>query len=275
MAITLDSISQKVASSAVRNLVLGVEKVGKSTFCAGKPGTVFLPIKGEEGIDAVAPMAFPTMMSFEDVMDAIAALYQGEHSYTHLAIDSASSLEPLIWDACCRHHNAQSIERVLGGFGKGYVEALKWWRELTDGLDALRNDRGMTVSLIGHCKVKTFNDPLNDPYDHWIFDIQDRAANYLMRWADCVLFAAYKNFTTKKELKGDAKTTHGVGSGERTLFTQKRPAHPGGCRWAIPHELKLDFPTYEAELVKAQQRIAARASVMPKIEAAEPVGEPR
>jgi hypothetical protein len=265
MAITLESISQKVASSAVRNLVLGLEKVGKSTFCNGKPGTIFLPIKGEEGLDAVAPKAFPTMISFEEVMEAIVALYQGEHEYTHLAIDSVSSLEPLIWDACCRSHGAQSIERVLGGFGKGYVESLKWWRELTDGLDALRNERGMTISLIGHCKPKTFNDPMNDPYDTWILDIQDRAANYLMRWADCILFAAYKNFTTKKELKGDAKTTHGVGSGERALYTQKRPAHPGGCRWQIPYELKLDYQVYETELRKAQAAVGGQTLIAKNI----------
>jgi len=254
MSISLTDISHGKALRAPRCVLLGVEKVGKSTWASQCPGTVFIPIVGEEGIDELDVAKFPACKSFSEVMQALELLYTGLHEYTHVCLDSASTLEPLIWDAVCAHHNAPSIERVLGGFGKGYVEALKWWRDLTVGLDALRNERNMAVTLIGHCKVKMFNDPLTDPYDTYIFDIQDRAANLLNRWADAILFATFKAFASKKALAGDKATNHAIGTGERVLYTQKRPAHPGGNRYGLPYELPLHYGAFTAELSKARSQ---------------------
>ena len=51
MAYDLSQISSGVCVRAPRIILLGVEKIGKSTFAAGANRPVFLPIKGEEGID--------------------------------------------------------------------------------------------------------------------------------------------------------------------------------------------------------------------------------
>jgi len=138
-------------------------------------------------------------------------------------------------------------------FSKGYEEAARVWDELTQGLDYLRKERGVGCVLIGHVRVRTFNDPLVTPYDRYEWDINQKAASLLTKWADCILFARMKSFTSEEGKKGSTKT-HAVGSGERCLYTQERPSHPGGGRGAYgrtEYELPLDYGKWVAAVARA------------------------
>ena len=263
MAITLASLSKGTQVRAPRIIVLGVEKIGKTTFSCGTRfdkngqiaetginGPVVLPIKGEEGADALDVTSFPTMTSYDETMEAIGALYGEDHAHMTAVIDSASALEPLIWDSVCKADKSDSIEEVGGGYGKGYTESLRYWRSLLEGLDALREKKEMSSIIIGHVKAKRFDDPTGDSYDRYTFDINDKAANLLFRWADVILFCNTK-VVVKKEDKGfgaEKKRGIDITNGQRFLFTQKRPAHPGGGRGVyghLPYELPLDWSEFE------------------------------
>ena len=267
MAYSLTQIQKGVQHRAPRILMLGVEKVGKSTFAAGAPNPIFLPIKGEEGIDALDVASFPTASNFADVIGYLGVLLGEDHEYQSVVIDSTSALEPLIWADVCRLANVGSIEKVGGGFAKGYVEALAQWRLLTDWLDALRAQKNMASILIGHVKVKAFNDPTQDSYDTYMWDINDKASAMLIRWADSILFANGKAAVKKEDLgfnkaKGRAIDT---AAGERFLYTQKRPAHPGGGRGVyghLPYELPLTWQAF-------QDAVAAQINPQPATVAAE------
>jgi len=116
----------------------------------------------------------------------------------------------------------------------------------------------MASILIGHVKVKAFNDPTGDSYDRYWFDCNDKAVNMLFRWADSILFCNTKTHV-KKEDTGFGKTKKkavDVGNGQRFLYTQQRPAHPGGGRGAygkIPYELPLDWNTFVQAVTEASQ----------------------
>lgn len=75
-------------------------------------------------------------------------------------------LERLVWDKLCEKYAVASIEKVDGGYARGYMLALSLWREILDLLGALRN-RGMVVVLIAHSKVERFEDPESSPYDRY------------------------------------------------------------------------------------------------------------
>lgn len=251
MALSLESISKGKARLAPRIVLLGVEKVGKSTFAAGAESPIFIPTKGEQGTDELDVAKFPTASSYADVIEALGVLYQSDHPYKTVIIDSASTLEPMLWDETCKRNAADSIEKVGGGYGKGYTEALKQWRELMDGLDALRMDKGMASILIGHVVASEFNDPEADPYTTYSFDINKKAAAAINRWADCILFANFKKAIVQKTDAGFNKSNaRAVGTGQRTLYTEKRPAHPGGNRYGLPYEMKLSWPDFRAALDK-------------------------
>ena len=250
MAFNIASITTESRFRAPRIILLGVEKIGKSTFASGSDAPIFIPIKGEEGIDSIPVPQFPTCHTLSDVMSCLYSLYSDAHEYRTAIIDSASALEPLVWsDVCQQNGNSPSIEKVNGGYGKGYIEAIYTWRKITEALDALRNERNIASIIIGHVKVKRFDDPAGDSYDQYQFDINDKATNLLYRWADCILFCNTK-VVVKSEDVGFKKEKHrgiDIAGGARFLYTQKRPAHPGGGRGSfgqLPYELPLSWGSF-------------------------------
>ena len=268
MAISLASISKGTIMRAPRIIVLGVEKIGKTTFSCGSRfeggklaaiglnQPIVIPCKGEEGTDSLDVPVFPPASSYDEVMEAIGSLYQEKHDYRTVVLDSASALEPLVHDSLCREYKVATIEKIGGGYGKGYTEAVGRFRALLEGLDALRSAKNMASVIIGHVKVKRFDDPAGDSYDQYQFDINEKAANLMFRWSDLILFANTK-VIVKKEDVGFNQEKHraiDVSGGNRFLFTQKRPAHPGGGRGMfgqLPYELPLDWAAFEAAVAEA------------------------
>ena len=142
---------------------------------------------------------------------------------------------------------------------KGFIEALTFWRQLTHALDCLRRDRGMRSILIGHVRVKTVNDPLTNPYDAFVFDINDRAANLIYRWADCILFASRKTYTRKAAEAHGRAIVHASGTDEPVLYTRARPNHPGGGRGVygrLPYELPLSWSAF-ADAVESEMEVTS------------------
>ena len=263
MAFDLASISSEAVARAPRIVLLGVEKIGKTSFACGDRvadgkiveyglnAPVIVSVNGEQGADAIPVPKFPVAQSFSDVIEALASLYTGEHEFGTVVVDSVSALEPLIWAETCQEAGVQSIEKVGGGYGKGYTEALSRWRRLLGGLDALRTKKGMASIVIGHTKVKAINNPDTDSYDAYQLDINDKAANLLFRWADLILFANTKVVVKKENtgFNGEKKRAIDAANGMRFLYTQKRPSHPGGGRGvygALPYELPLDWASFQA-----------------------------
>lgn len=254
MAFDLQSISKGKALRAPRILLLGVEKIGKSTFASQSDDAIFIPVKGEEGADELDVAKFPTAQKSADVLEALTTLYTQDHDYKTVVIDSASTLEPLIWDSVCKRSGVESIEKVDGGFGKGYVEALREWRQITDGLDALRNEKNMASILIGHVTVKAFNDPTADSYDTFLFDIHKRASEAIQRWVDVILFCNRRVAVRKEETGFNKTKARATGGGDPFLYTQKRPAHPGGGRGVygrLPYELPLNWHSFADAVANA------------------------
>jgi len=251
----LSDVKTGIQHRPPRIVMAGVEKIGKSTFAAGAPNPIFLPIKGEDGIDALDVARTPVIDSYINLLGALQMLAEEHHDYKTIVIDSVSTVEPLIWQQVCVDAGVDTIEKVGGGFGKGYIEAVYKWREIMAGLDYLRDQKNMCSIMIGHVAVKTFTDPVNESYDQYELDIQKRASSALLRWSDCILFS-----NSKTVVKTDENTNkkRGVQRTERVLYTQKRPAHMGGGRGVygqLPYELDMSFSAF-ADAVKNVQEVS-------------------
>ena len=150
----LASIQRGRAPVPPRILLYGVEGIGKSTFGAQSPKPIF--VQTEDGLSQIDCDKFPLATSIDEVRAALTELYVQPHDYETTVIDSLDWLERLIWDAVCKEHNVKSIEKADGGYAKGYVHAVTYWRQIVDLLNALRNEKGMAVILIAHTKVEKF-----------------------------------------------------------------------------------------------------------------------
>jgi len=163
-----------------RILMYGTEGIGKSTTASQAPKPIFIPT--EDGLDQIDCASFPLAQRFDEVVSAISALYSEEHDYQSVVIDSLDWLERLIWDDVCREYGVKSIEKADGGYAKGYTHALTQWREVLNGLDALRNERGMAVILLAHAKVEKFEDPESVAYDRYSPRLHKHAAALVTEW---------------------------------------------------------------------------------------------
>ncbi len=251
MAFDLSSITSEARVRAPRIVLLGVEKIGKSTFAAGADSPIFLPIKGEEGIDEFNVPKTPVCDSMDDVLGWLLSLGREEHSHQTVVIDSISTLEQIVHKDICTKAQAPSINEGLLAFGVGTDRANHGWRGITDVLDALRSHKNMTSILIGHVKVKRFDDPNGESYDQYQVDVHHKAASLLYRWADSILFCNTKVVVTKEKLGFHKDNARNVGRdiapGSRFLYTQKRPAHPGGGRGVygrLSYELPLSWANF-------------------------------
>ena len=86
---------------------------------------------------------FPIAKSWDDVIQAIGALYSEDHAFKTLVFDSVDHFEPMVWAETCRRNGWASIEAAR--YGKGYVAASDVWREFLDVLNALSVEKNMRV----------------------------------------------------------------------------------------------------------------------------------
>ena len=238
----LQAIEKGKVKAPRRTLLYGVHGVGKSTFGSMADQPIF--VITEDGVADIDCEHFPLALKSADVLSAMAALYTEKHDYHTVVIDSLDWLERLIWADVCVKRGVKSIEDI--GYAKGYTFALTQWREVLEGLNALRNDRSMSVILIAHAQIEKFNNPETEPYDRYTPKLDKRASALVQEWCDEVLFASYKVNTKSTDEGFNRKRTLGLGTGERILRTTERPAHLAKNRLNLPNEIPFDHRVYAA-----------------------------
>lgn len=248
MAISLQSLQRGVIHKPPRILLVGVRGIGKTTFGAEAPKPVF--IQTEDGSCEVDVDRFPLARSYEDVVDALSALYQEDHDFQTVVLDTIDWLEPLVWAKTSQTHSKDSIEEF--GYGKGYVYALDWWRQILTGLTALRDERNMQVIMISHCQIRTFQNPETEPYDRYEVKLHKSAAALVEEYADIIGFANYK-ILLKQSDAGFGKTkSRPVGEPERWLYLSERPAFVAKNRMSLPDSVPFRWAHFAAALDAAR-----------------------
>ncbi len=231
----------KTTGKPPRILIYGPQKIGKSSFGALADRPVF--IQTEDGLDALGADAFPLAHSFQEVMSNLQSLAEQEHEFKTVVIDSLDWLEPLVWKEliirCPYGDKGKKIEQIEDyGFGKGYGMAMDVWKDYIDALDYLRSEKGMAIIQVSHAQIRKFENPETDIYDRYELKLQKQAGSKLMEHSDIILFANYY-VGVKKEEKSMSKEgrKRAVGTGERVLYTEERPAFMAGNRYSLPAEI--------------------------------------
>jgi hypothetical protein len=195
--------------------------------------------------------------SFDDVVGYLNSLLTESHEYQTVVIDSLDWLERLIWDDLCRQHNVSSIEKVDGGYAKGYTHALTHWRHLLGLLNRLRTERGMVVLCIAHARIEKFEDPEATAYDRYSPRLHKHACSLVCEWADAVMFATRKIRVQTEDAGFNRKrgVAFGIGKdgGERVLRTIGGPSCVAKNRFSLPEQLPLSWPAFMAAFTNPSQ----------------------
>lgn len=241
MAFDLQSIRKGKTLHAPRIFMYSTHGIGKSTFAASAPNPIF--ICTEDGLGSIDTSSFPLSKSSSDVMEAIQTLYTEEHDYKTVVLDSADWLESILQTEIEAKHDAKEL-----AYGKGALILADRWRDVLEGLNALRNDKNMAVILIGHCEIKRFDSPEVEPYDRYQPKLQARASALVQEWADAVLFANYRTLVKKDEVGFNKQVNRGITTGERLIYTQETPAYLAKNRYNLPSSLPLDWAAFSNAL---------------------------
>lgn len=228
-----------------RLVVHGPNGVGKSTFASQAPNAIF--ICAEDGTSHLDVTRFPAPDNWQDILDAIGVLYEQQHEYKTVILDSADWAEQMARDAICVENNVSSIEKIP--YGKGWVFCQEKFSQLLKCFDALYA-KGMNIIIVAHTTVKAFNDPEHETYDRYSLKLDKRNDALLREWSDYVLFANWDTRINQKTdkmgnplpgLEGKAKAKS---FGKRLLFTQRSAAFDAKQRFAIPERLPLDWNAF-------------------------------
>lgn len=247
----LASITTGLTPMPPRILIYGTEGVGKSTFAASAPKPIF--IQTEDGLNQINCAKFPLVHVYQEVIDYLGSIRDDAHDYLTLTIDSLDWLERLVWDHVCERSNVKNIEKVGGGFAKGYTFALDEWREIIDILNTIRSKRNMAIILVAHAKIEKFEDPESPTYDRYSPRLHKHATALFSEWADAVLFATRKSITVK-EGKGfeerNIAQPIGKDGGERIIRSVGSPACVAKNRYGMPDQLPLAWGSVAEHILK-------------------------
>lgn len=237
-----------------RVTVYGTPGIGKTLFASKAPKPIF--IQTEDGLSEIDCDRFPLATLLETVLQFLTALLNETHKYQTVVIDSLDWLEQLIFQELCRQYSVSSIEKVDGGYSRGYTHALIHWKQILDLLNALRLQKSMIVILIAHAKVERFEDPESTAYDRYSPRLHKHASALVCEWSDAVLFATRKIRVQSEDAGFNRKRgiAYGLGrdGGERVLRTIGSPSCVAKNRYSLPEEIPLDWDAFLQSMTQPQ-----------------------
>ena len=216
-----------------RICIYGTHGIGKSTIASQFPEPIF--ISTEDGIDGLDVTSFPKATHVNDVVESIKTLIKEEHEFKTVVVDTVDWLvEPLVVEDVENTHDAKDL-----AYGKGQMLVAESFREILQGLDALRRKRNMNVVLLAHANIVKFESPMTEPYDRYTPKLPNRCNALLQEWVDVLGFAAFKVIIKKSDAGFNKEVTRGVTTGERLLHLVENPAYLAKTRYACPDNIEL------------------------------------
>ncbi len=250
-------ISRGVKKTAQKVVIYGVEGIGKSTFASKFPNPLF--IDTEDSTTHLDVARFDKPLSWQALIDQIQHVKNNPGLCSTLVIDTADWAETLCKDYLCHKNRWTSISQP--GYGAGYVELANEYGQMLNALTGLIG-LGINVVILAHAQAVKFELPeLVGTYDKWQLKLEKKTGALIKEWADAILFLNYRVFITGKDNSGKGKAT----GGERTMYTEHRPAFEAKNRWGLVGEHPLDYQVIAPFIYDTKQpsQEAPQATVEP------------
>ena len=219
-------------------VIYGVEGIGKSTFAAQFPDTLFIDTEGSTG-ELDVKRFNPSPSSWEMLKSQIDYAINNKPCKT-LVIDTVDWAERMCIKSVCDKHNKSGIEEF--GYGNGYTyEAEEFGRFLNRLEDVI--SAGINVVLTAHALIRKFELPNEQgAFDRYELKLGKKTTNQIApmvkEWADMVLFANYKTFTVATDKEGKKHKAQG---GQRVMYTTHHPCWDAKNRYGLADELPFEY----------------------------------
>lgn len=224
---------------AIRACIYGSEGIGKSTLAAQLPDALFIDCEG--GTYQIDCARFDQPKNWGDLIAMIDYVNDNPEICKTLVIDTADKAETMLTEAILAENGVTSIEKVGGGYGKGYTMlAEKFHKELLQRLDKCIQ-RGINVVFTAHAAMRKFESPEDAPYDRWELKCSKKVTPLIKEWVDLLLFCEYQITVVQEGNKGKAK-----GSGKRVMHANHKPTFDAKNRYGLPDTMPLEYESIRA-----------------------------
>ena len=228
------TISRGKLETPVRAVIYGSEGIGKSTLASQMPEPLFIDIEG--GTAQLDVMRIDTPTSWPMLTSEVDYIRDHPDLCKTLVIDTADRAQALCEAALLLETGVDSIEKVGGGYGKGYSMLLeKFRKDLLYRLDEVIA-RGINVVLLAHAVMRKQESPDDPPFDRWELNLSKKLAPEVRAWADLLLFCNFRVMAIEENGRTKAK-----GTAKRIMYANHRPTFDAKNRYGLPDEMPLEY----------------------------------
>ena len=225
----------------VRVNVQGVDGIGKSTFGADAPSSIF--IQAEDGLKFIDNVArFPVIESWNQLLTQVKTLIEEPHDYKIVVLDTTDAASKFGEEYVCETNGWNGPQDKQAGYGAFYVAEENAWRKLLQGLNICFEERGMNVILLSHVGDKTIVDPTVGEYHAFQMRSNKKINSLIKDWVDFNLFADYD-----KSVNDGKPKSHG----NRILYTKYAMGFEAKSRLTIPPQLPLEWDAFHKSYLEA------------------------
>jgi hypothetical protein len=242
----LTRITKGRQARPVRLLVYGPVGCGKSTFAMQAPDAMFIDAEDRTAHLPVWGRFVPK--TWPEILEFMGTVIKDNLCKT-LVFDTLDYMEGMLWEHLAAKEGVSTIEKVAGGWGKGYNVARDQFNLLMMGVDKLARI-GITSILLAHGELKTFKNPTGEDYDQWAIKLHKASKALITSKVDAVGFACWEDYARKAEK--DAANKHAkakaITTGERVLKFAHDPAYETKPGIPLPDDMPLSWAAFEAAL---------------------------
>ena len=214
-------------------VIYGPEGVGKTKLASCLPSPVFIDAEG--GTDHM-DVPRVEVSDMKGVRGAIEFIKKNPGDFKTVVLDTIDWIEKRLIKDVCSQYGKDSIEKIEGGYGKGYNILSEQFLAFLDGdLEGLLK-AGFNVVLLAHAKVEKHEDPeLAASNDRYTLKMEKKTAPLVKEWADALLFYRFKAVTAERDGTGKHR---GISRG-REIATSRTAAFDAKNRHGLPERIEI------------------------------------
>ena len=177
-------------------------------------------------------------------------LYEEEHDYQTLVVDSLDWLERIVHAHTCKTKKIDDIA-VLISVEAMSLHSASWSRSSTSSRSC--DHTKMNMIMLSHAAQVKVDNPGEEERMKWNLQLHHKSTAKFFQWSDLCLFANYEVRTTKESGSFGKQRIIAHGS-ERFLFTRDHANHAAKNRLGLPDPIEMDWELIQEFINNAKKK---------------------